>query len=113
MLGKFLKKPTDEQIRKEMEKKREKIIHQATMLRKLTNDPSSGWREYVDLLEEYVQACKKRKAITSLHNADEKTLQQLRQLDHEVWFINTFILQIPNKMFKLENTAEEKDNGND
>lgn len=115
MLGSLFQKPTSEQIAKDMEKAREKIIRQASLLRQLVNNQKSGWSEYVALLQDYVTACKRRKAVTALDTADDKTLAQLKLLDHEVWLINNFILKIPDQIFEQEkkidnaNKEDERD----
>jgi hypothetical protein len=106
MLGNIFPKPNDEKIKKEMEKAREKVIRQATTLRKLVSNDRSGWNEYVSLLQDYVTACKRRKAVTALDTADDKTLAQLKLIDHEVWLINTFILHIPRMVFDQEKNIE-------
>lgn len=108
MLGNMFKPEISEKLKKQMEKKRELIIKRAAAMRKLTLDPNSGWREYVELLEDYVSSCAKRKAVTALDNADEKTLYQLKLLDHEIWLIKTFILKIPEKMINLEETSKQE-----
>jgi hypothetical protein len=106
MLGNLFRKPDDEKIKKDMEKARDKIIRQSVALRQL--EKSEGWSEYVSLLQDYVQACKRRKAVTALDTADDKTLAQLKLLDHEVWLIETFILKIPAQMIGLEESSKEK-----
>ena len=117
MLGNIFQKRDDEKIKKEMDKAREKIIRQAASLRKLVKSSDSGWSEYVALLEDYVSACKRRKAVTPLDTVDAKTLEQLKLLDHEVWLISSFILRIPEKIFEQEKNIDlsnkEAVSGND
>ena len=109
MLGIFGNRPDmTEKMRKDMEKKREQIIQRAASMRKLTQDNTSGWSDYVKLLLEYVVACKKRKAVTALDTADNKVLEQLKLLDHEVWLIETFIIKIPAQMIALEDKTKEQ-----
>ena len=109
MLGLFRQRPDmTDKMRKDMDKKREQIIQRAAAMRKLVGDNTSGWGDYVSLLEDYVSACKRRKAVTALDTADDKTLAQLKLLDHEVWLIETFILKIPAQMIALEEKSKEQ-----
>ena len=97
-----LKKKTDEEIKKDLERKRQKVLDRADILRPFVKKDSSGWREYVGLLQEYIDACKKRKAITALDRLlqgvpwDEQVLHELKLIDHEI-FILSWVLQFPFK----------------
>lgn len=110
MLG--LKK--GKKISKELQAKREALIARADEMRKLTLNPDSGWAEYIGLLDDYVNACVKRKAVTSLDRATDSEIENLKKLDHEVWFINNFIKVIPQKIFANEEamlkTAQQEEN---
>ena len=93
--------------KKAIEKKRNEIFRRAEEMRKLTLIPNSGWKEYIQLLDEYVAACKKRKALTALDSADDKEIYQLKLIDHEIYFVEQFIKIIPQKIFKNEKEIEE------
>lgn len=113
MLGQLFKKKPEEQIKRELEDKREKLIIQSAKMKLLINDKDKCWAEYCAILDEYVDACKKRKAITALDRADEKTIEALKYLDHEIWFITTFIKRIPYMIFeqeeKMRQSAKKED----
>lgn len=101
MLDRFFGKPkTDEQIKKDLEAKREEVLRRADVLRQFVFKDGSGWKEYKGLIEDYINACKKRKAITALdrliagHLPDERVLNELKLLDHEIYILS-WVLQFP------------------
>lgn len=99
----------DSKIKKDLQKKRDKQIRDAAKLRRLI-DPkgNSGWLFYYDLLDNYINACKKRKLLTPLDNADDKTIHQIKLLDHEIYILN-WARQIPMQFINgLEKTLEEE-----
>ena len=107
--GLMPKKKTDEEIKKEMERRRETILRRADILKPFVLKDGTGWKEYKTLIENYIEACKKRKAITPLDRlmpgiaADERTLLELKLLDHEI-FILSWVLRFP---FEEIATAEK------
>ena len=107
MLGQLFKKKTDEEIKKELIKKRDELIARAAKMYRLINAKDTGWVEWVLLIDEYINACKKRKAVTALDTADEKTLQQLKYLDHEI-FILSWAKSIPQQVMKQLEEMEKK-----
>jgi len=103
----FKKKP-DEQIRKEQEKALDVMLKRSARLKKLISKDEAGWLEFVDLLNNYIEASKKRKAVTALDLADEKTIYQLKLLDHEI-FILKFVMQMPTQFInKVEERLKQK-----
>jgi hypothetical protein len=108
MLDKLFKKKTDDEIQKELAKKRDELIVRASKMNKLINSKDSGWFEFVALLDDYISACQRRKAVTALDTADERTLQQLKYLDHEV-FILTWAKSIPQQVMRQLEELENKD----
>ena len=78
----LFKRKTDEEIKKEIEKKKELVLRRADILRPFLNKEGTGWSVYASLIKEYAEACKKRKAITALDRLipgnpqDEKTLME-------------------------------------
>ena len=107
MLGSLFKKKPEQVIARELEAKREKLIAQAGKMAALVNDKSLCWAEYCAILDEYVDACRKRKAITALDRADDKTIEALKYIDHEIWFVQTFIKRIPEMIFEKEKAMQE------
>ena len=94
MLGMRRKPP--EVIKREREEQLNGWIKTAAKFRKLTMAEGTGWKEFCELLQNRLDACKKRKAITALDQADDKTIFQLKLLDHEI-YITSMILNIPKK----------------
>lgn len=91
MLG--FKPKVDEQIKKELENKRKQLmVDRVPRLEHLINSP--GWKDFIELIDEYIEACKKRKAITALDRADEKIIYELQLLDHEI-FILSWLKGVP------------------
>ena len=89
----LLKTKPDKQIRKWRRINVDDAIKKAARFRRLKD--SKGWADYVQLLNDYVDKAKKRKVATRLDIADERTLAELRMLDHEIWFIENFVKIIP------------------
>lgn len=107
MLG-FKDKP-DEKIKKGLEaKRRQLMVDRVPRLQHLTNSP--GWADYVALLDDYLDACKKRKAITALDRADDKTIYELKLLDHEI-FILSWVKDMPAQFIDKVGKMKEKDDG--
>jgi hypothetical protein len=106
MLG--FKPKVDEQIKKDLENKRKELaISRVPRLGHLIK--SQGWVDYLALVDEYIEACKKRKAITAIDRADDKTIQELRLLDHEI-FILSWMKEIPGQFINKTNEMVRKDN---
>lgn len=109
------KKKTDEQIKKEMERQRDKIIARAEILRPFVAKEGTGWREYVGLIQSYIESCKKRKAITALDRlvpgnpADDRTLHELKLLDHEIYILS-WVLMMPFEQIKRAEKIIEQGN---
>lgn len=102
MLG--MKKPD---IKAEALKKREKLLARAQEMRKLTLNPDSGWTEFMGILEDYTQACMKRKALTALDIASDKEIYELKLLDHEIYILQ-WVKNIPMKIFSAEEDMLKK-----
>lgn len=116
MLGLFQRKekPTDEKIREARQKWLDDMLVRSVKLQKLIKNDQSGWKEFVALLDDYSDKCKKRKAVTALDTASEETLSILKKLDHEVWFL-AFIRRIPEQFIdginkKIEEIRKEEEN---
>jgi len=89
----LLKTKPDKKIRKFRNIAIDDAIKKAARFRRLID--AKEWADYVQLLNDYVDKAKKRKLATRLDIADVQTLEQLRLLDHEIWFIENFIKIIP------------------
>lgn len=111
MLGDMLQKKetrTEEQIKKERQKWLDEMIGRSARLKRLSYDKQSGWVEFVELLDDYIDKCKKRKAITALDRASDDTIYQLKLIDHEVFILN-FVKQIPAQFMRNVEKALEKE----
>jgi hypothetical protein len=109
MLGLFNPK-TDDQIKQDMKKNLDNMILRSASLKKLIISNWSGWAEFRKLISDYMEKCKKRKAITALDTADEKTIYELKLLDHEIYILS-WVLRIPEQFIdKTENAVKEFNN---
>ena len=101
-------KKTEEQIRIERQKWLDEGIEKSAKLRKLIIYNESGWREFIQLIDEYIQTVKKRKVATALDYADDKVIYELKLLDRD---INTleWVKQIPQQFINKIETELNKD----
>lgn len=112
-LGRKQSNKTDEEIKKELDNKREEMLARSLRLRHLIDSPSPGWNDFVGLIDEYIDACKKRKAVTALDIADDKAIYQLKLLDHDIYILN-WVKEIPQQFINkteevIKKVNEEKD----
>ena len=105
------KKPkTEDEIKKELEEKKELALIKAGKLTHLIKD-KTGWKEFNDLLEDYIDACNIRKLKTRLDNATPETLQKLKYMDRDVYLLK-WVQQIPQQFIAktiIKNIPEEKE----
>ena len=101
MLGIFKAKPksTEEEIKKEREKWLQDMLDKSGELKRLILFNQSGWKEFSELLIDYIDKAKKRKAITALDRATEADIFQLKLLDHEIYILS-WVLRIPEQFIK-------------
>ena len=110
MLGLFRKKKhTAEEIKANRDKSLNDMLRRSEALKKFVENNQSGWKEFCVLLNNYIESCKKRKAITPLDIADSETIKQLVLLDHEVYILH-FVLQMPDQFIKKTQDAIERVN---
>lgn len=88
------RRPKSEAEQKAHEKFREEQFKRVARLKKLTDSQASGWKDFHDLLSDYIDSCKKRKLRIRLDIADRETMDFVRLLDREI-FILEFVLSIP------------------
>lgn len=113
MLGLFnRKKSTANQIRQEKEKRLNEMIERSSTLKRLIANDKAGWREFCSILSGYIDAIKKRKAVTALDRADEATIKELMLLDHEVYILK-FVLQMPQQFIDKTEGAVNQVNRED
>jgi len=102
MLGNLFKskpKSTEEQIKKDREKWLQEMLDKSSRLSLLIKANRTGWREFSEIIEDYIDKTKKRKAITALDNASETDIYQLKLLDHEIYILS-WVLRIPEQFIK-------------
>lgn len=102
------KPKTEDEIKKELEQKRELSLIKASKLRHLIKD-KTGWNELNQIIEEYIDACNIRKLKTRLDTANPETLQELKYMDRDIYILN-WVLQIPQLFInKVERVQENGD----
>jgi hypothetical protein len=104
MLGFKTEPITAEEVSKEQLKKRNEALQVAAKLNNLVNAETTGWKEFINLVDNYIDSCKKRKAITALDRADNDMIYMLKLLDHEIFILN-WVKKIPEQFIKK---AEQK-----
>lgn len=87
-------RPLPEKEQKEMEKQRELAFKRIARLKSMFYSKSSGWQDFFDLLGDYIEACRKRKARIRLDIADQATIDFVRMLDREIYILE-FVRNIP------------------
>jgi hypothetical protein len=104
----FNKPKTDEEIAKERADNLERMFQDSIKLKKLISKPDSGWKEFCLLIEDYIEKCRIRKDKTRLDLADDKTIEQLRLLDHEIYIL-TWMIKMPEQFINMvEEGRKEK-----
>ena len=109
MLGRTFNKPkkSEDQIKQERNKLLNEMLDKSVKLKTMINSNQSGWQEFILLIDEYIDKCKKRKAITALDMATDADLYQLKLLDHEV-FILSWIKQMPEQFINnIDNKVKQ------
>jgi len=66
-------------------------IVRASKLKKVQLHEFSGYEDYIAILDDYIDKIKKRKAAIRLDIATDEEIQVSKWLDHEVWFIISYI----------------------
>ena len=97
MLGQWFKpkpKATSEEIRKDRDKWLQDMLDKSQELSRLIKTNNTGWKEFAELLNDYIDKAKKRKAITALDRATDADIYQLKLLDHEIYILS-WVLKIP------------------
>ena len=100
----------DQDLKKKAEKAKDEALKRAARLKKVSFDEYSGWKDFIQLLDNYADTMMRNKAITNLSTASPETLALLKLYDRDVWLINNIIKPIPMSFVnKLEKTMEKKD----
>lgn len=107
LFNKPKKLKTDEEIAKERTDNLERMFQDSLQLMKLVS-MDSGWKEFCALLDDYILKCRTRKDATRLDMADDKTIEQLKLLDHEIYIL-TWVKNMPGQFINMvEEGRKEK-----
>ena len=116
MINRLFSKKSEEKLKRFMGQTKDEAIRKAARLKKLELSTASGWMDYIQLLNDYVERIKQRKRATRLDVATDAEIEQLKYLDHEAQFIETFIKMIPSlfvrnldKALEIDKKAEKRD----
>jgi len=97
---------TDEEIKKIMEQRQADNLVKAAKLRHLIKD-QTGWKEACDIIQDYIDTCNMTKLRHRLDTADDKTIQEFKYIDRDIYILN-WVLQIPQQfIYKIERKQEE------
>jgi len=112
MLGNlFRPKPglPEEEIRKERQKFLDEMLSKSACLQNLVGNDKSGWKEFIALLDDYINKIEKRKAITALDRASDAVIAELKLLDHENYILR-WVKKIPKQFIDTIDQAVKKEN---
>jgi len=103
-------KPKPKQTKDDIQRIRDEQIQKASRLKKISLDEFSGWKDFIELIDEYILALRKKKDATALDIASDETIQNLKLLDRERYVLE-WVKQIPQQFVdNLEKKLkEEKD----
>jgi len=114
MLGNLFKpklKSTEEEIKKARQEWLQEMLDKSVTLDRLIKANHTGWQEFCELLIDYIDKAKKRKAITALDRATDADIYQLKLLDHEIYILS-WVLKIPEQFIKNIKTEIEQEKEN-
>lgn len=74
---------------------KDEAIKRAARLKKVELSEYSGWKDFIELLDDYTKKMMHNKSITNLSTAKEETLEMLKLYDRDIWLINNVIKKIP------------------
>jgi hypothetical protein len=106
LLNLFRKKESDEIIKAE-QKKLDDLIQRSAQLKRFIESDKSGWKEVCQLVDQYINFLKSNKDRIRLDICDEKTLEQLKLADREIFILEWF-KKIPEQFIgKVEAQVKE------
>lgn len=107
LLDKLKPKPklTEDEITIAKDKAKEEAFKKVARFKRLIKNEQSGWTQFVETLQDYIDKCYIRKLKTRLDIADDKTIEQLKLLDHEI-FTLLWVMEMPGQYIK---NIEKKD----
>ena len=93
-----------EDMQKQADNNREEALIKAARLKSLINS-KTGWNEFKEIVQEYIDECHIRKLKIPLHRAKPAQLKELELFDSDVAILE-WVLQIPEQFIKA---TEEED----
>lgn len=102
------KPKSEDEIKKEIEQKKEIAIIKAIRLKQLIKEKDTGWKEFCELIEDYINSCMYYKLKTPLDTANQEVLEQLKYQDRDIYILK-WVLQIPQQFI---NKTEKKEGEN-
>lgn len=96
-------------VEKDVAKKRDEMIERMGQLKGLVD--AQGWKDFEYLIQNYIDACKKRKLLTRLDTASADEIRTIQYLDREIMILQ-FVLDAPKKYIqKVEEGMKGESNG--
>jgi hypothetical protein len=92
-------KPEDQKLKEDLAKQREIMMDRMSRLKALRDNPVSGWKDFLAIIDNYIAYCNKRKITTKLDTATPALLEQLRFMDNYVSALE-WVKQIPSQYAK-------------
>jgi hypothetical protein len=91
------------------------MLDKSGELNRLIKADNTGWKEFCELLNDYIDKAKKRKAITAMDRATDAEIYQLKLLDHEIYILS-WVLKIPEQFIgqveaEIKKGQEKENNG--
>lgn len=112
----MLGKTQDRELVKLREHRMDNNLLRISRLKSLITSSSNGWADYVMIIEDWLQECKRTKALTRLDQATPEQIYQLKLLDFEIYLLNRLIRTPKNviegltgKIEQYRKEREEKD----
>ena len=114
IITKFRFKPKqkpEEEIKKDLEIKKEEVIRIATRAKHLLSS-NTGWKEVSVAIEKYIDACYMHKLKTGLDTATPEILEELKYIDRDIYILK-WVLQIPQQFINKAEAQQKKENENE
>jgi predicted PolB exonuclease-like 3'-5' exonuclease len=72
-----------------------RMLKVASRLKRLTEDKSSGWGDFCNILNGYSNNMLDYKKRVNLSMASDEEIEMLKLYDRDIWLINNYIKKIP------------------
>jgi len=108
VLNRVFKQTKEKKIKKFFGQSLEEALRRSGRLQKVSVSEFSGWIDYVQILNDYVDKVKKRKALLRFDQATQEDIDATKYLDHEAWFIENYIKPLVNNFVSGLDAAVKK-----